>query len=220
MILSPAYFLLEMMVPYLWNVRTHITNPTYYAAKNNLATLTYLTSYIPYAKDRKLISPIKGNCLGTPAEVAIDNHSHEVLEILLKRKVSWNGCGLLTRTAINNDDLKSLKLLVDYGANIHERFMGSTLLHEAAQECKEPQENAEILKYLITKDLDVNERQYYEQDEKDYKRATPLYFALSNGCLKNAKILLENGADKNMNVHGKILSDYLSDTFKKIEEIE
>lgn len=82
--------------------------------------------------------------------------------------------------------LDMLKLLIDKGANIHQKdFAGQTSLHRAALTPKG--ETLELMRYLIAKKADVN--------AKDLEGNTPLFiaYALKNDDAVN--LLINSGAD-------------------------
>lgn len=194
--------ILEFIYPAIWIARTHITHPLHYAVQYNNLTFTKLLSPIAFFRDRELRDPSRMYCVSTPAEIAIDQKHYEALEIILNNKSSFNGCNdiPLLSFAIQKNDLKSFKMLVDHGADIKEKFFGSNFLDLAAAKCET--NDTAIIEYLIANGLDVNAR-IKSSGTRSNEITTPLYSALMNKCVKNAKILLDHGANPNLALKGK-----------------
>lgn len=85
------------------------------------------------------------------------------------------------------------KLLIDAGANINEKFLGTNLLHITAMKVG----NKSITKFLIENGLDVNE-QIAPPSSSEFRGLTPLHLAAGKGKIEVAEVLLENGAEMNL----------------------
>jgi ankyrin repeat protein len=124
---------------------------------------------------------------------AIWNNDTEMVKLLLKNgadpkqkyKNKDENVGLLEITA-QEGLLKITQLLVEKGADIHERSQqGFTPLRIASRNGR-----ADIVKYFISKGSEV--------DTRGNDGATPLEHAASKGHLEIVKILVQNGADVNI----------------------
>lgn len=110
--------------------------------------------------------------------------------------------------AVYNGQFEVAKLLLAKGADVHVKFYGRTLLHEAASKPKPvkhrrwnlmpiPGGNVgsddprTIVKLLIDNGADVNAK------DKELMGTTPLHEATSSGTIEVMEILLDNGANIN-----------------------
>jgi serine/threonine-protein phosphatase 6 regulatory ankyrin repeat subunit B len=147
----------------------------------------------------------KGNEGGERPLHYASRHGHiEVMKILLENGANVSekgtGCGTPLRWAAENGQIKAAELLLAYGANINQEN-GSAL--RAAVENRQ----FEMVKFLISKGADVNARGNYG--------CTALYNAYRGGDVESALILLEHGADPNLECNGRKIPESFLEQIRK-----
>ncbi len=121
---------------------------------------------------------------------AIVRHNEQLVKLLcdhgtdLKAKVShWEKP--ITNIAAGYGTLRTLKALIDYGADTSTcNKVGDTILHAAANRGQ-----TEIVSFLIAADLAV--------DARTQSGYTPLMYASQHGSAATVKVLVDAGADVN-----------------------
>ncbi len=143
----------------------------------------------------------------TPLTLAAEEGATEIMRILLRPGLDAGtsadgedkeaastpsiGSGALF-TAIENDDVEMVRLLVEAGADVNaaEGFGGNTPLHEAVEKG-----DAEIVKILVAAGADVN--------AEGFMSRTPLSLATEEGATEIMQILLGPGLDAGTSTDGE-----------------
>ena len=143
----------------------------------------------------------------TPLTLAAEEGAKEIMRILLRPGLDAGtsadgedkeaastpsiGSGALF-TAIENDDVEMVRLLVEAGADVNaaEGFGGNTPLHEAVEKG-----DAEIVKILVAAGADVN--------AEGFMSRTPLSLATEEGATEIMQILLGPGLDAGTSTDGE-----------------
>ena len=143
----------------------------------------------------------------TPLILAAEEGATEIMRILLRPGLDAGtsadgedkeaastpsiGSGALF-TAIENDDVEMVRLLVEAGADVNaaEGFGGNTPLHEAVEKG-----DAEIVKILVAAGADVN--------AEGFMGHTPLILAAEEGATEIMRILLRPGLDAGTSADGE-----------------
>ncbi|KAL7388113.1 hypothetical protein ABVT39_007366 [Epinephelus coioides] len=136
----------------------------------------------------------------TPLYEACKNGHFAAVEVLLSLKADANRStksGLLPlHVAVQNDHTRIVSLLIPVTSRVRIRTSGISPLHIAAENNSD-----DIMELLIESGFDVNTK-LSEDRSKMYedRRSTALYFCVYNGNLEAAEMLLEAGADPNLDV--------------------
>lgn len=105
---------------------------------------------------------------------------------------------------MNNSGLsvyRIVSLLIPLTSRVRIRTCGISPLHIAADRNRD-----EILELLIESGFDVNAELSEEHSQMyEDRRSTALYFSVSNGNLEAAEMLLEAGADPNLDIFNPLL---------------
>ena len=143
----------------------------------------------------------------TPLSLAAEEGATEIMRILLRPGLDAGtsadgedkeaastpsiGSGALF-TAIENDDVEMVRLLVEAGADVNaaEGFGGNTPLHEAVEKG-----DAEIVKILVAAGADVN--------AEGFMSRTPLSLATEEGATEIMQILLGPGPEAGTSADGE-----------------
>jgi ankyrin repeat protein len=112
----------------------------------------------------------------------------------------YYGNSTILHVAAWQNDEKLFELGINYGGSIHLRTNnGDNVLHFAAKA-----KNSKILELALMKNHDLK-----IMNQKDKKGMTPLMFDAIGGNLENAKLLIENQANLNIQANdGKTALDY------------
>lgn len=123
------------------------------------------------------------------AEIAIKNKNSEILDLLLTEGLNPNDevqSDCLLEIACFYNDLESVKLLVENGADIDGQHNGEPLSLAARRG------NIEIVEYLIQNGANLNGNNMYDDGSGGM---SVLMYAVIGGQFDCVKILVENGAD-------------------------
>ncbi len=137
----------------------------------------------------------------TPLIYAAETHNTKVIELLIQKNADIN--------AVNNDgstalmlavnNLETVKLLAEKGADVNFQASGSTALISA---CKYRNRNIDVIKYLVSKKADIN-----AQDDEGYTALNKTLDSMGERLLgirdfEIANFLIEQGADVNIKNEG------------------
>ncbi|XP_043962577.1 ankyrin repeat and SOCS box protein 2-like isoform X3 [Gambusia affinis] len=141
----------------------------------------------------------------SPLYEACKNGHFSVVQALLTLKADPNratNSGLLPlHVAVRNDHKRIVSLLIPLTSRVRIRTCGISPLHIAADRNRD-----EILELLIESGFDVNAELSEEHSQMyEDRRSTALYFSVSNGNLEAAEMLLEAGADPNLDIFNPLL---------------
>lgn len=120
-------------------------------------------------------------------------------------EASESGESVLASSLRYRCDFELIMLLVEAGADIYDFDEEGVTIFDMAV----AYDNLEMVKYLISKDFDVN-------STKRRSRFTPLMAAVCYGRVEMVKFLIEQGADKNaVDAKGISVIDFARKTNKK-----
>ncbi|XP_043962575.1 ankyrin repeat and SOCS box protein 2-like isoform X1 [Gambusia affinis] len=106
-----------------------------------------------------------------------------------------------TKLCMTNSNVRIVSLLIPLTSRVRIRTCGISPLHIAADRNRD-----EILELLIESGFDVNAELSEEHSQMyEDRRSTALYFSVSNGNLEAAEMLLEAGADPNLDIFNPLL---------------
>lgn len=141
----------------------------------------------------------------TPLFEACKNGHDDAVDMLISLKANANRCtrsGLLSlHVAVQNNHMRIVSMLIPVSSRLTVQSCGISPLHIAAEKNRD-----DILELLIESGFDVN-AVLSEEHSRRYpdRRRTPLYFSVYNGNLEAAKMLLEAGANVNLDVFNPLL---------------
>nr|XP_020480337.1 ankyrin repeat and SOCS box protein 2-like isoform X2 [Monopterus albus] len=141
----------------------------------------------------------------TPLYEACKNGHVSTVEALLSLKADTNcsmKSGLLPlHVAVKNNHIRIVSMLIPVTSRVRVRQSGISPVHIAAERNRD-----DILELLIESGFDVN-AELSEEYSKMYKdrRSTALYFSVYNGNLEATEMLLEAGANPNLDVFNPLL---------------
>ncbi|XP_042245811.1 ankyrin repeat and SOCS box protein 2-like isoform X2 [Thunnus maccoyii] len=141
----------------------------------------------------------------SPLFEASKNGHISAVEMLLSLKADANRStrsGLLPlHVAVQNHHTRIVTMLMAVTSRVSIQHSGINPLHIAAEKDRD-----NILELLIEAGFDVNAKLSLERSSMyEDRRSTPLYFSVYNGNLEAAKMLLEAGADANLEVFNPLL---------------
>ncbi|MGH7144568.1 MAG: ankyrin repeat domain-containing protein [Planctomycetota bacterium] len=184
----------------------------------------------------------------TPIYIAVATGQNDMLEVLLKAGASPN-CSQLPPVrpplclAVDYDDEKAVKLLLDYGAKVNQiDAVGQTALHHFAVFST----NAKIFEMLLKKGADLNEKSAGNKftplhiaanvgnfvgaqllvkhgsqvDAPAAQNETPLFYAVTQGSVPIVKLLLDNNANINAVDDGGSSALHFAAEYNKPEVVE
>ena len=114
-------------------------------------------------------------------EHIINNDMNEVMKYLLSMVNDKETLNICMKIAVFNDRIELVKLLIDYGADIHAK--NDCVLSESIIKNKD---SFDIVKFLIENGANISNK---------YDDTTPLIVSVHYGHPDIVKLLLENGAD-------------------------
>ncbi|XP_023251089.1 ankyrin repeat and SOCS box protein 2-like isoform X1 [Seriola lalandi dorsalis] len=141
----------------------------------------------------------------SPLYEACKNGHVSAVEALLSLRADTNRStksGLLPlHVAVQNNHIRIVSLLIPVTSSVRVRRSGISPLHIAAERDRD-----DIMELLIKSGFNVNAK-LSEERSMMYKdrRSTPLYFSIYNGNLEAAEMLLEAGADPNLDIFNPLL---------------
>ncbi|XP_074540849.1 ankyrin repeat and SOCS box protein 2-like [Halichoeres trimaculatus] len=141
----------------------------------------------------------------TPLFEACKNGHVSAVEVLLALNADVNRSlmsGLLPlHVAVQNNHQQIVTTLIPLTSRVRIRNSGTSPLHIAADKDRD-----DILELLIQSEFDVNAK-LSEGNTRMYedRRSTALYFSVFNGNLEAAEMLLEAGANPNLDVFNPLL---------------
>ncbi|XP_069581189.1 ankyrin repeat and SOCS box protein 2-like isoform X2 [Brachyistius frenatus] len=141
----------------------------------------------------------------SPVFEASKNGHLSAVQMLLSLKADANRAtrsGLLPlHVAVQNNHTRIVSLLIRVTSRTRVRHCGISPLHIAAERNRD-----EIMELLIESGFDVNAKLSTENSSKyEDRRSTVVYFSVHNGNLEAAEMLLEAGADPNLDVFNPLL---------------
>ena len=145
----------------------------------------------------------------TPLHVAVSMRELETARVLLEHGADINHLDNSGRTPLHiasrypHDSEDLVQLLLDHGANLSASDdFGQNALHEASYSIFDPKQG--IARLLLDHGLDVNARSNQRWNSLcecweylDSEGWTPLHYAATFGCVEDAQVLLDHGADVN-----------------------
>ncbi|XP_015251149.1 PREDICTED: ankyrin repeat and SOCS box protein 2-like [Cyprinodon variegatus] len=141
----------------------------------------------------------------SPLYEASKNGHCSVVQALITLKADANRAtkaGLLPlHVAVRNNHKRIVSLLIPLTSSVAIQSCGISPLHIAAERNWD-----EILELLIKSGFDVNAELSNERSNMyEDRRSTALYFSVSNGNLEGAEMLLEAGANPNLDIFHPLL---------------
>ncbi|XP_045898515.1 ankyrin repeat and SOCS box protein 2-like, partial [Micropterus dolomieu] len=141
----------------------------------------------------------------SPLYEACKNGHVAAVEVLLSLKADANRSmksGLLPlHVAVQNNHTRIVSLLIPVTSKVRVQHSGISPLHIAAENNRD-----DILELLIESGFNVNAKLSEERSRMyEDRRSTVLYFSVSNGNLEASEMLLEAGADPNLDVFNPLL---------------
>ncbi|KAM6991752.1 ankyrin repeat and SOCS box protein 2-like [Tautogolabrus adspersus] len=141
----------------------------------------------------------------TPLFEACKNGHVSAVEMLLALKADANQSlmsGLLPlHVAVQNDHKQIVMMLIPVTSRVRIRHSGISPLHIAAEKNWD-----DIMEVLIQSGFDVNAKLSAQHSMMyEDRRSTALYFSVYNGNLEASEMLLEAGADPNLDVFNPLL---------------
>ncbi|XP_057317964.1 ankyrin-3-like [Microplitis mediator] len=129
---------------------------------------------------------INGSFWGkTPLEIAVERENKKIIELLVKNKANVNlkNEESILKVAVEKDDFKWMRMLVDAGVDVD----SGAILEQAIEE-----NNYEIVEYVISNGAEINNAYDYGEC-----RMTPLEHAVKRGYQQIVKLLIEYNVDVN-----------------------
>jgi len=155
---------------------------------------------------------LKGKTL---LSLAVSNGKVKFIEMLLEKGADSNK-GVPLKSACANQNLKIVKLLIEYWANAnYAGYEGRTALFDAIEATRA---NKEIISYLIKNGADIH--------KEDDKGITPLSFAQTNKkslvkvLTEHEEVILSENQDLNISVNYQILSSKVLEQNKVINKLK
>ncbi|KAJ3607172.1 hypothetical protein NHX12_026685 [Muraenolepis orangiensis] len=136
---------------------------------------------------------------------ATKNGHQDIVELLLSQKADANKAnkrGLLAlHTAAQRGDSTLVSMLIPATSTARVRRCGISPLHLAAEHNMD-----DVLELLIRADFDVNAQLSLENSKMyEDRRTTALYFSVANNNVEAVRMLLEAGADPNLDIFNPLL---------------
>ncbi|XP_035534522.1 ankyrin repeat and SOCS box protein 2-like isoform X2 [Morone saxatilis] len=184
---------------YLHTRNIYGIQPFFIAAQHGHADIIHLLA--------KRGADINGQALdgASPLFEACKNGHVSAVEVLLSLKADANRSmksGLLPlHVAVQNNHTRIVLMLIPMTSSVRVRNSGISPLHLAAQKNRD-----DIIELLIKSGFDVNAKLSEERSSMyEDRRSTALYFSVYNGNLEATEMLLEAGANPNLDVFNPLL---------------